>query len=138
MAINHSIPDAGITGRAQYGVIVIAAVLLLVSMAAIGSAQQAPAATASNAIASAATAGALANQAHGLAQDAQSLEELTQVLRVCGKALKANPSPETKTYVNQLASWTYNKRGEELVELAERTAGLDAERPVSPARGARF
>lgn len=67
-------------------------------------------------------------QAHDAAQSASSLEDFTSVLRVCGEATKANPTEQQKAYIHQLAGWTYNKRGETLVKLAEDTAATDQKR----------
>ena len=75
-----------------------------------------------------ASARQLAVQAHGKAKAAKSLEELTEALQICGQAVKANPDEATRSYINRLASWTYNKRGELLVKLAEDTAERDTKR----------
>lgn len=74
------------------------------------------------------TAEQLAKEAHRLASSAKNLDDFTQALRVCGQVMKANPTPEQSAYVNSLAGWTYNKRGEVLVKLAEDTAESDAQR----------
>ena len=70
----------------------------------------------------------LAAEAHRLASSAATLQQFTQTLRVCQQALRANPSSETRGYIEKLASWTYNKRGETLIRLAEDTVELDAKR----------
>lgn len=71
---------------------------------------------------------ALSKQAHQLANTAKTLQEFTEALRILGKAAKANPTPEQSAYINKLAGWSYNKRGETLVKLAEETAGADQKR----------
>ena len=70
----------------------------------------------------------LSQQAHRLARSAKTLEEFTEALRFCGQAMKASPTQEQKEYVHKLAGWTYNKRGETLVKLAEDTAATDSKR----------
>lgn len=70
----------------------------------------------------------LAQRAHRLSSTAKTLEEFTEALRVCGQAMKSNPTQKQKEYVHKLAGWTYNKRGETLVDLAEETAETDSKR----------
>lgn len=70
----------------------------------------------------------LMQQAHQLAGSAKTLEQFTKALRICGEAVKSNPTEQQKTYIHKLAGWTYNKRGETLVKLAENTAPTDAKR----------
>ena len=70
----------------------------------------------------------LSRQAYSLAQSAKSLDELTESLRACGQAMNMSPTPEQKNYIQKLAGWIYNKRGEALVKLAEQTAATDKER----------
>ena len=70
----------------------------------------------------------LSRQAYQLAQSAQSLDEFTKSLRLCGEAMQAAPTAEQKEYIQKLAGWIYNKRGEALVGLAEQTASTDQER----------
>lgn len=70
----------------------------------------------------------LSQQAYQLAQSAKSLDELTESLRVCSQAMKATPTAEQKQYIQKLAGWIYNKRGEVLVKLAEQTANSDQQR----------
>ncbi len=74
------------------------------------------------------TADQLSAQAYKMAQSAKTLEQFTESLRICGQAMKASPTTEQKQYIQQLAGWTYNKRGEALVNLAERTVATDAKR----------
>lgn len=95
-------------------------VLLLVFVSQSVFAQQAPQQVAS--------AGQLSKQAYQLAQSANSLNELTESLRICGRAMKATPTAEQKTYIQKLAGWIYNKRGEALVKLADQTLETDATR----------
>jgi tetratricopeptide (TPR) repeat protein len=68
----------------------------------------------------------LTQKAHRIASSAKTLEEYTEALKVCGQAMKAGPTEKQKEYINQLAGWAYNKRGETLVKLAESTAATDA------------
>jgi len=70
----------------------------------------------------------LTQQAHQLATNAKSLEDYTKALQVCGKAIQSGPTDQQKAYVNKLAGWIYNKRGEALVKLAETTAATDSKR----------
>jgi len=74
------------------------------------------------------TADQLSAQAYKMAQSAKTLEQFTESLRICGQAMKASPTVEQKQYIQQLAGWTYNKRGEALVGLAEQTVVADAKR----------
>lgn len=104
--------------RARFFVSVsIAASLVLISFGSAGAQQG-----------STPTAQSLTTNAHALASSAKTLKEFTEALRVCGRAMKADPTPEQKQYINKLAGWTYNKRGEALVELGEDTAETDAQR----------
>lgn len=75
-----------------------------------------------------ASAEQLSQQAYQLAQTAKSLEQLTESLRICGQAMKASPTPEQKDYIQKLAGWIYNKRGEALVKLADQTVATDEKR----------
>lgn len=77
---------------------------------------------------SAETVQSLTQTAHRKASSAKTLEEFTEALRICGQAMKSNPTAKQKAYIHQLAGWTYNKRGETLVKLAEDTATTDAKR----------
>jgi len=70
----------------------------------------------------------LLRQAHDLAKSATTLDQFTNALKVCGSAARANPSEKQKSYIYQLSGWTYNKRGEALVKLAEDTAATDQTR----------
>lgn len=70
----------------------------------------------------------LSRQAYQSAQTAKTLEELTESLRICSNAMKASPTPGQKKYIQELAGWIYNKRGEALVRLAEQTAATDEKR----------
>lgn len=70
----------------------------------------------------------LMQKAHQLSGTAKTLEDFTEALRVCGKAVNSNPTDAQKDYIHKLAGWTYNKRGETLVKLAENTAPTDAKR----------
>ena len=71
---------------------------------------------------------AMAKQAYQLANSATTLEGFTKALRLCGTAMKSNPNKQQVAYINKLAAWTYNKRGETLVKLAEDIAGVDQKR----------
>lgn len=74
------------------------------------------------------TAGSLSREAHTVASSAKTLDDYTQALRLCGQAMQANPTDQEKAYIYKLSGWTYNQRGEALVQLAENTAATDAKR----------
>jgi tetratricopeptide (TPR) repeat protein len=78
----------------------------------------------------------IAKRAHRLASSATTLDEFTESLRVCKQSLAANPTAKTRVYVEQLASWIYNKRGEQLVQLAEDIVEQDAQRAAKYERAA--
>lgn len=103
-------------------------VLLLVFLNQSVFAQQQSGAQAVRPRASGASAEQLSQQAHKLAQSAKTLAQLTESLRVCGQAIKASPTPTQKDYIQKLAGWIYNKRGEALVKLADQTVATDEQR----------
>ena len=70
----------------------------------------------------------LTQRAHQFATNAKSLEDYTRALQVCGQAIQSGPTDQQKAYINKLAGWIYNKRGEALVKLAETTAATDSQR----------
>jgi len=74
------------------------------------------------------SAQALITQAHDFAKKAKTLSQFRETLQVCSHAVKANPTAEQKAYIYQLAGWTYNKRGETLVQLADEVAATDQKR----------
>jgi tetratricopeptide (TPR) repeat protein len=51
-------------------------------------------------------------QAHAAAKNAASEEELTNVIKLCERGLKQNPSPDMLKPLKHLAAWTHNERGE--------------------------
>ncbi len=102
-------------------------VLSIVFSAAHGFAQQRP---------SSSDARTFAKRAHRLATSATRLDEFTESLRVCQRSLAAHPAAATRAYVEQLASWIYNKRGEQLVQLAEDVVERDAQRAAKYKRAA--
>ena len=77
------------------------------------------------------SAQAMCKQAHQLAKSAKTLKDLNSALEICGKVSGTNPAPEQKAYIHKLASWTYNRRGEMLVEMAEEIAGSDPQQAKS-------
>ena len=77
-----------------------------------------------------------AARAHRLATSATTVDEFTESLRVCKQTLAANPSAKTRVYIEQLASWIYNKRGEQLVQRAEGVIEQDAQRAAKYERAA--
>ena len=77
------------------------------------------------------TAQALCKQAHQLAKSAKTLKDLNAALEICGKVDNAGPSAEQSAYIHKLASWTYNRRGEMLIEMAEELSGSDPQKAKS-------
>lgn len=91
---------------------------LLAALPVAGLAQQATTAGAQSLIA----------KAHEAAKQAKTLSQFTEALQFCSQAMKAQPTPQQQQYIYKLAGWTYNKRGETLVKLAEQTASTDQKR----------
>jgi len=80
------------------------------------------------------TAGLLAS-AYQKTQTAKTVTDYTAVIDLCQQAEGTNLTPAQTTYVRQLASWAYNRRGEAYVDQAatalesgnkSQAAGLDA------------
>ncbi len=58
----------------------------------------------------------LLSEAHGMAQDANSLEQYTAIVQRCRYVLAIDDAPIAVNYANELASWALNKRGEDLLD----------------------
>ena len=60
----------------------------------------------------------LIDQAYQLTNEAKSIEDYTEVIRLCGEAEQANPAKEQVEYVKSLLAWSHNRRGEVFTEHA--------------------
>lgn len=58
----------------------------------------------------------LLSEAHGLAQDAENIEQYTAIVQRCRYVLAIDDAPIAVGYANELASWALNKRGEDLLD----------------------
>ena len=58
----------------------------------------------------------LLSEAHGLAQDAENIEQYTAIVQRCRYVLAIDDAPIAVDYANELASWALNKRGEDLLD----------------------
>ncbi len=61
-------------------------------------------------------------QAQGLAQTAESVDELSEIASLCQRGLAEAPPNEIASALRRLAAWAHNRRGELLVDQRQQSA----------------
>lgn len=65
-----------------------------------------------------ADAKSLIDQAYQLTNEAKSIEDYSEIIRLCGEAEQATLAKEQSDYVKSLLAWSHNRRGEVYTEQA--------------------
>lgn len=77
------------------------------------------------------TAQKLLAAAYEKTKDARSVDDFSEVIEHCERALGARLNPENSAYAHQLAGWGYNKRGEAYADQAAAQAKQGEERKAN-------
>jgi tetratricopeptide (TPR) repeat protein len=67
----------------------------------------------------------LLREAYARTKAAPREADLTEIIRMCRQARRAEPSKEVAAYADQLAAWAHNRRGEQYAQQAVDLAGQD-------------
>jgi tetratricopeptide (TPR) repeat protein len=77
------------------------------------------------------TAQKLLSAAYEKTKDARTVDDFSEVIEHCERALGARLNPENSAYAHQLAGWGYNRRGEAYAEQAAAQAEQGEERKAN-------